>query len=193
MYILNLNLAFTNTYQMKDAPIHFLACNTEPYFKNSSAMGNWNLHRVCCFVFMLSSITILFLYKTCPQRAIFKVFKFPERCTFEPKLFAVRSPRWNKLTLNLEPCAKCNMRFARNCWPLCIPEILLHPFLQLFGDLLFPPFVHIRHKHPGVERAVSRVDAEISHYLFPVVQVAHVGCLWDEPRWEDGICQRPNL
>lgn len=72
-------------------------------------------------------------------------------------------------------------------------EILLHPFLQLFGDLLFPPFADIGHKHSRVERAVSGMDAQIFNFLFPVVQEAHVGCLWDELNGEDAIFQLPKL
>lgn len=141
----------------------------------------------CIYFVVLFSYCYQLLHCFCTRHVPRKQFS---KCL---KLFAVCSPCWNKLTLNLEPHAKCNWWFSRNCWPLCVPEILLHPFLQLFGDLLFLPFVHIGHKHPRVERAVSRVDAEISHYLFPVVQVAHIGCLWDKLRWEDGICQRSNL
>lgn len=61
-----------------------------------------------------------------------------------------------------------------------LPEILLHPVLQLFGDLLFLPLTHICHKHPRVEGAVSGVDAQLSDFLFPVIQEAHVGGLRNE-------------
>lgn len=88
---------------------------------------------------------------------------------------------------------KCNKRVSRTCWSLRVPEILLHPFLQLFGDLLFLPFAHIGHKHSRVERAVSGVDAKVFDFLFPIVQEAHVGCLWDELGGEDGIFQLPKL
>lgn len=59
-----------------------------------------------------------------------------------------------------------------------VPEVLLHPFLQLFGDLLFLPFRQICHKNSRVEGAVSGVNAQVFNFLFTVVQETHVGCLW---------------
>lgn len=64
-----------------------------------------------------------------------------------------------------------------------VPEVLLHPFLQLFGDLLFLPFGQICHKHSRVEGALSGVNGQVFHFLFPVVQEAHVGGLWKEEPW----------
>lgn len=58
-----------------------------------------------------------------------------------------------------------------------LPEILLHPFLQLFGDFLFLPLANICHKDSRVEGAVSGVNAQVFNVLFSVVQEAHVGCL----------------
>lgn len=66
---------------------------------------------------------------------------------------------------------------------LTLPDILLHPFLQLFGDLLFLPLFEICNKHSGVERTVAGVDAQVFDFLFSIVQEAHVCGLKNELRY----------
>lgn len=75
----------------------------------------------------------------------------------------------------------------RTRWSLASPEVHLHPLLQLFGDLLLLPLVDVGHKHPGVEGAVSGMDAQIFHLVLSVVQETHVGGLWDKLRGEAAI------
>lgn len=82
-----------------------------------------------------------------------------------------------------ERCHICSVRRGASPTSSQVPEVLLHPFLQLFGDLLFLPFSQICHKHSWVEGAVSGVNAQVFNFLFPVVQEAHVGCLWREQPW----------
>lgn len=90
--------------------------------------------------------------------------------------------------LTIVPSGSCQMTLSARpsyCSPFILPEVLFHPPLQLLGDLLFLPLTDVCHKHSGVEGAVSGVDAQVLHFLFPVVQEAHVSCLGDELRGED--------
>lgn len=56
-------------------------------------------------------------------------------------------------------------------------EVLAHPFLQLYSDLLLLPLVNISHKHTRVKRAVVGVNAQLADCLLSIVQETHVGCL----------------
>lgn len=62
------------------------------------------------------------------------------------------------------------------------PKILLHPSLQLFGDLLLLPLFDFCDKHSGVKGAVVGVDGQVFHFLLSVVQEAHVGGLRNKLR-----------
>lgn len=53
-------------------------------------------------------------------------------------------------------------------------HILLHPFLQLLGDVLVLPFCHVGNNHTRIERAGAGADAEVLDGLLPVVQIAHI-------------------
>lgn len=141
--------------------------------RNETGISNEGLKTVCSLLF-------------CSQENISCSYS-SHRSTRENVDISPEPPLW------VWHVAKCITKVSINCFSLYIPEILLHPFLQLFGDLLFLPFADICHKHSRVEGAVSGVDAQIFHFLFPVVQEAHVGCLWDELRGEDAIFQWANL
>lgn len=60
------------------------------------------------------------------------------------------------------------------------PDILSHPFLQLFSYFLPFPFTDVCYKNTWIKGAVAGVDAQLSDFLFAVVQKSHIGCLWDE-------------
>ncbi|MEQ2278402.1 hypothetical protein XENORESO_017852 [Xenotaenia resolanae] len=84
------------------------------------------------------------------------------------------------------------MCMKMQCFSLTAPEILLHPFFQLFGDLLFLPLFDICDKHSRVKGALTWVDAQVFHFLFSVVQEAHVGCLRDKLRKHHILANKMN-